>query len=194
MCALVCACICSAYDEHDLIYLDANNTAPASARARRPSGRRGFACGGRRRRARSANGSRDRSAWSGPKVFREAAGCGIPSALPYGTLIYPIFIPRAVIARRSCRERVPARRERRVNRGAADERDELAPPQVEYRSAPFWIGRATRLYVRARSISRARCGNKTCVHRDSRLGARSIGPFRCPWAFRFGPVRRSRSR
>src|SRR5262249_53000126 len=80
-----------------------------------------------------------------------------------------------------------------IDRRGTEERDELAPPQIEDRSAAFSLAGVARLRVRSRSI-RPRCGNKTCAHRGSRLAARSIGPIRCRRALEFGPFRMSSSR
>src|SRR5262249_9745527 len=79
---------------------------------------------------------------------------------------------------------------RRIDRRGAEERDELAPVQIEDRSVAVSIAGAKRLRVRSHAI-RPRCDNKTCAHRYSRLAGRSIGPIRCRWALVFGPARMS---
>ncbi len=77
---------------------------------------------------------------------------------------------------------------RRIDRRGAEERDELAPPQIENRCLPVSTAGAARLRVRSRSI-RLRCGNKTWAHRYSRVAGRSIGPIRCRRALEFGLAR-----
>src|SRR5262249_59467309 len=79
---------------------------------------------------------------------------------------------------------------RRIDRRGAEERDELAPAQIEDRSVGFSIADAARLRVRSRSITR-RFDNKTCAHRYSHLAARSIGRIRCRRALEFGLARKS---
>src|SRR5262249_39198457 len=82
---------------------------------------------------------------------------------------------------------------RRIDRRGAEERDELAPPHIEDRSAAVSIAGVARLRVRSHPI-RPRCGNKTCAHRGFRLAARSIGPIRCRRTLQFGLARMSSSR